>query len=400
MTHPEARLHVEMFPASHGDAFLVRCVAPDRTTNVLVDGGLAATYQEHLRQRLLELNQSGQDLSAFIITHIDSDHIEGAIEFLSENGPADSPKIIPIRDVWHNSYRHLPLSGRSPSIDEKARVLSQITLPTQRGEGDISARQGSTLAALLRKYGYSWNGAFEGNAVVVPQAALPRLSLGHGVDLTLLSPTEKRLKALIRKWRQELLLLGAANDAVDSPEFETAFEITLLKDIDDYGDVATTISSTDLREAPDPATFREDRSVTNGSSIAFLLQFAGRSALFLGDAFPSVISEQLQRLPVASLPISLDLVKVSHHGSKRNTSPELLSKITAKHFLISTDGSKHKHPDMEALLWIASSQHGGTSLDFNYQTPESLAIDHPDIRGKYHHAVHVANPRTSFNLIL
>ena len=46
-------------------------------------------------------------------------------------------------------------------------------------------------------------------------------------------------------------------------------------------------------------------------------------------------------------------VKISHHGSKYNTSPKLLDLIDSQHFIISTGGSKsHKLPDREVIARI------------------------------------------------
>ncbi|WP_164002030.1 AVAST type 1 anti-phage system MBL fold metallo-hydrolase Avs1a [Pyxidicoccus caerfyrddinensis] len=380
-----------MFPASYGDAFLVRCVSADQTTNILIDSGTTETYRQHIRSRLLDLKNSGQHLSTLIVTHVDSDHIEGAIALLAENGAAHAPQIIQIDDVWHNSYRHLPLTGRPPTVEETNRVISQLSVTTRSADGNISARHGSTLAALLRRHGYSWNRLFGGSAILAPESGILRVSLGPDIHATILSPLQSHLQSLARHWRRELLMLGVSHEAVDSADFESAFEAALLKEIDDDADEPTSISSSSLRTPPDPASFREDRSITNGSSIALLLEFAGLRALFLGDAFPSTIADQLQLLhPSPAAPI-FDLVKISHHGSKRSTSPTLLTRLQSKTFLISTDGKKHNHPDMETLLWIAASQPKGSSLVFNHETPESKAIQDPEIKKRYGQIVHVAS---------
>jgi len=61
----------------------------------------------------------------------------------------------------------------------------------------------------------------------------------------------------------------------------------------------------------------------------------------------------------------LDLVKVSHHASKGNTSPRLLSLIESSKFVVSTDGSKHGLPDKEVIARIIASQLNST-IYFNY----------------------------------
>lgn len=58
----ESEIQVELIPALHGDCLLVRCLADEDATNILVDGGPRETYQARLRPRLLELAKLGQQL--------------------------------------------------------------------------------------------------------------------------------------------------------------------------------------------------------------------------------------------------------------------------------------------------------------------------------------------------
>jgi beta-lactamase superfamily II metal-dependent hydrolase len=76
-------ISIEMFPAGNGDSILV-CF--DQHI-ILIDGGYTSTYRDHLKPRLKELDAQGLRLSKFIVTHIDSDHITGAIDFIEDNGP-------------------------------------------------------------------------------------------------------------------------------------------------------------------------------------------------------------------------------------------------------------------------------------------------------------------------
>ncbi|WP_138494378.1 MBL fold metallo-hydrolase [Paenibacillus pinistramenti] len=94
---------IEVLPAAEGDCILIST----KNNNILIDAGDYDTYHDYLKPRLktLALNQGRIDL--FVVTHIDRDHIEGAIELLTDNTNSLNPSIIPIDQVWHNSYRHL-----------------------------------------------------------------------------------------------------------------------------------------------------------------------------------------------------------------------------------------------------------------------------------------------------
>jgi hypothetical protein len=77
----------------------------------------------------------------------------------------------------------------------------------------------------------------------------------------------------------------------------------------------------------------EDRAPTNGSSIAFLLEHRGASALLTADAFASVLQRALAALTASrrqALPWRLDLIKLSQHGSRANTTTKLLETVQAQ----------------------------------------------------------------------
>lgn len=386
MARDDVQVIVEMFPARQGDAFLIRIARDSRSTNLLVDAGPHATYRDVLRGRLAGLAAAGENLRAFIVTHIDADHIEGALAFIEDNGPSSSPSVIEVKEVWHNSYRHLFHEGTAPTAEQAARVQQQVSTRVVASTGDISARQGSTLAALLRRHGYAWNAAFNGDAAAMHNG--PRqVSLDDDVSLTILSPRPNDLAALARLWRRELLSVGVPSDLVDGAAFEGAFERMIERESDlsdDSDEEAAEISARELHEPPPASEFREDRSIPNGTSVAFLLEVGGKRALFLGDAHPSTIVTHLGQL--TTTPLDLAVLKVSHHGSKKNTSPDLCSTLRVAHALISTDGSKHDHPDIETLLWLVSTQ-PGIILHFNYSTPAAEAISNPTLMQRYGHRV-------------
>jgi hypothetical protein len=391
-----AQLAVEIFPAGVGDAILARCWAGGRRVNILVDGGVRKTYESHLADRLRALRAGGERLDLLVVTHIDTDHIGGILKLLKENGSAAVPAVIEIGDIWHNGYRHLGLQGRRPEDEEKRKVLAQVAGAdeTRSPTGDISVREGDTLAKLIVGGGYAWNRAWGGNAAVSGS----RTTLAPGVEITVLSPARQNLDKLAYQWRKALLTMGVSYEAVDCPEFEEAFEKAAALPDAEASAGLTPISATVGYEPPDPSTFVEDTSMTNGSSIAFLLEFAGIRALFLGDSWPGVVADAWGKLPPDVRERGVELMKVSHHGSQHNTSPTLLELIAAQQYAVSTDGSKHGHPDIETLLWIADRRRDGATLVFNYPSGSSGRIDHPDAKARFGHKVLIGDGKEPVTL--
>lgn len=93
-------------------------------------------------------------------------------------------------------------------------------------------------------------------------------------------------------------------------------------------------------------------SIANQSSIVFTFEYAGIRNLFCGDAWA-------ENIPGGKY----DLVKLPHHGSIRNISDALLSRIQADTFLICADGTSHPNKQTIAKLL---QQYGNISIYSNY----------------------------------
>jgi hypothetical protein len=65
--------------------------------------------------------------------------------------------------------------------------------------------------------------------------------------------------------------------------------------------------------------------------------------------------------------LRLAALKLSHHGSKGNTTPGLMRTIDCQNYLVSTDGSIFHHPDAEAIECVLANSKSAR-LFFNYQS--------------------------------
>ena len=138
--------------------------------------------------------------------------------------------------------------------------------------------------------------------------------------------------------------------------------------------------------------YTPDQSPANGSSIAVIIKSAGVRALFLGDAWAEDTVARLKSGKPATGPILFDAIKVSHHGSCHNTSPELLATVDAPCFLISTDGSRHGHPDFEVLAEIVDRPAPfERRLIFNYETVGAARLRSHASRSGTPFSVHIAD---------
>lgn len=362
-----------MYPGKNGDAFLIDASG----SHILIDAGYASTFNEYIAPDLTRLSQAGGRLDLLICTHIDADHIGGIIEFISSNGTSGARSIVEINDVWHNSLRSLPAPpGPSDSASDH-QVLEAIQrrgflLPpgSEPVANPISAKQGSSLAKLLKQHGYLWNSG-DGTACMTAKQAPHTLS--NGAQVQLIGPTVSRLEELRAWWIREMRKLSYKGTAQIGELAEDAYEMLCASTRQSAPAVVKTISASSAQRLG--AAFVADTSPTNGSSIAVIVRMGGKKALFLGDAWAADVVEQVKQLQSGTGPVMFDAVKVSHHGSIHNTSVDLLSLIDAPIYLISSDGSRHGHPDFEVLAEIVDrSASFERKIYFNYETPASTRL--------------------------
>jgi len=397
-------IRIEVYPALEGDCFLIS-IGNEIKTNILIDGGFAETYHGYLKPRLLRMAEHGEELDLVVVTHVDSDHIEGIIELFKENGTAKNPLIIPITEVWHNSYRHLDSikqKGEELIPDEKrilAGIISQGGIVSKKKKNnpnkDVSAKDGSTLAALLYNGEYNWNSLYGGRAINCNNVGL--ISLTPDINIRMLSPNSESLRKLEKYWVKELRKKKYDFKLTDDKLFDDAYEFYLLSQRDSQqNNENKNVSHKDKKLSLDYLLSKKmshDGSSVNGSSISFIIEYKEKKLLFLADSHPRKIHKEIQELVYKfNYDPLFDFVKVSHHGSHRNTSVELLSLIDSPIYLFSTNGKKNNHPNSETIARIISRKKEETHrhLIFNYPIKNDLLSDE-ELKKEYRFSVELSD---------
>jgi len=384
---------VEAFPAYNGDCFLISY----QGCYLLIDTGYDDTYTEYLEPRLADIKAAGHQLSRLIITHIDEDHIHGAIPFITANGKANENNIIAIEQVWHNSYRHLNRDEQKQEISaEGQQQLARLKTAGSSVDETVSARQGSSLAALLLGGKYSWNTDFDLGPVVAPRAPI---TIHEGVTINLLSPTMQKLEKLEKFWKKELKKIGFKDRFGANDLFDDAYEFLLLKEKETNPPLVETPASSSQTTFDDlyKAKIKEDGRASNGSSIAFVMEMGGKKLLFLGDSHPSVILDSLKSI-YGEGPVQFDFIKISHHGSYYNSNLDLLNYIDAPKYCISTDGLGH-HPNLETLCWIVGRKNTFTrTIYFNYNHFGVAFLNNEDLKNKYNYTLDFPEKDKALNI--
>lgn len=335
----EAFFEIEMLAADHGDCLWVEYGRGKKRHRILIDGGPIGAF-EALDSRMNAIPaRKNRTFELVVLTHIDADHVDGLIRLFAEK-----PLRCSIDEVWFNGWRHLT---------EGDRVLGGL--------------QGEYFSAIVdhRLGERKWNTSTGGKALVVEdEGALPYFKLPGGMKLTLLSPTRGKLHTLKKDWKKHI-----ATEGIDPGDLDAALAVLAEKKryLPDDGLVLGASKFDKLLAAQ----MKPDNKAANGSSIAFLCEFADKKCLFLADAHTDVVVASLRRLLKARRQkrLKVDAVKISHHGSKGNTSAELIALVDAKYFLISSNGAQFKHPDQQPVAFIIDGAgRRRPVLRFNYRT--------------------------------
>lgn len=320
---------VEMLPVAQGDALWVEWGSRSgQRWRLLVDCGTEDSFKRALGPRIARQasDAASRRFELFILSHIDGDHIGGGIPLLQQAKGLG----VSFGDIWFNGRQHL----------ERVRLLS--------------GKDGDDFSQLLRREKLPWNLWTQGQAVVRPdgdglrEGALPTVTLAGGMQVTLLSPVPSTLQQLAGTWDADLAQPGKRRTLA-----------TRVLDMEEDLDV--------LASRP----FDPDDSRPNGSSIAVLLRYAGKTALLGADAYADVLATALRRLkPSDTERVRLDLFKLPHHGSRGNVNDALMALVDCANYGVSTSGAIFNHPDREALARVVRRSVQRPTLWFNYPVPE------------------------------
>ena len=375
-------MRITFFPANNGDSFFLETASD----SILIDGGYVSTYKKYIKPKLLQLKKENRSLNHLIVTHIDNDHISGIIKFIQEN---TENKIAEVENVWHNSYSHLKsiddgLNFSGKSIDTMS-INYQLKDEEDLSSKNISAVQGSTLASLLKKNNFQSKNDFFNNHYISFDTA--KVIECDDVIFRILSPDDDKLLELKKYWKKELFNKGFSSDQDLSDFNEEFFEYILSLEKEKKRLRKKNISASEVIdvEALAEQDFSEDDTATNGSSIAFVLEYNKLRLLFLSDSHPSIVAKNIkEHYKEETFPIKFDLIKISHHGSKNNTCPELLELIDSEKYMISTNGVTHNHPDLETIARIIQRKSTFTrNIYVNYDLDSLKSFENEDLEKKY-----------------
>lgn len=354
---------VTMLPVKEGDCFFLEFQSGDDPFNIMIDCGPRGAWCT-LQNFLDGLIDKNKKIDLLILTHFDSDHIEGALAIFNTDRYREL-----VREVWHNGLEQI-----SPALERNdKKVLSstksafrwinqqyqhhRLKMPvTSTG---ISYSQSMSFSMALKKHGYTVN-----TKPITNQTDSIQLGKENDIIIDFLLPRQAQLDSLLSEFASKLKKMEA--DPALTDEAMDAFEALVLS------------TNKEIYIGPISSSLTPDTSITNAASIAIVIRFHGYKFLFPGDAIGKPLSEALRSWQTATgESLQFDVVKLPHHGSDRNC-PDLLNTpgFGSETYLISSNG-KYGHPGSETIETIKQMHTDGRHiLYFNY--PQAMNNLPPD----------------------
>jgi len=315
-------INLHVLQAEFGDCFILEYKSGNQSTTMLIDGGPYQTFKNHLKPTLQKLPLNGK-IDLMLLSHIDNDHIIGLIDLLVEiknQRESGTKELVKISKLWHNSFKNLLLLPDEPkqllanlfqdqSLMERKNILESLIMK--------GYQQGTDLTKLAKALKISINQGFGEVIEVEHNVKSARL---NNINLRILGPTMKNLEKLRKEW----------NDWFNKKQQTGKSESGLIQIL--------------------------DKSVPNLASIMFLAEIKNRKILFTGDGLGPDVIDILSKNAMLDQngKFHVDVLKVPHHGSDRNSSLEFFKTVKANYYIISANG-RDDNPSINTLRWIVES---------------------------------------------
>ena len=352
---------------------------------ILVDCG---KYNDNVKRTFKECNVDALDL--VIATHIDNDHIEGLIEVLQN---------VEVKNILFNGFCHIPLEN---SAKEKFTPPSEIITALKNYssysnfdmalEHSVNAKQSLFLSDIIINRDISWNSCVENTRLSIDNTDFIKINIDK-IIITLLSPDDDALIKTYKEYRK--FIHSKLSYELDKNKKEdisdSLYDVAIKEDnsfIDEYPINHYMHLTEQLIKKYSNKTTDIDMSASNCASLAFILEIEDKKILMLGDSNPDIVVKGIKKLQL-HCPLIFDVIKISHHGSSKNTTTELLSLIDSNTYVF-CGGGKDKPSEYTISKIINRPSIGGRILYFNRQND---IIEHFDasaeMKSKFNYSIDV-----------
>ena len=377
-------MKITVFQSHKGDCLLLE---GSQGTTVLVDGGMGASYSEHVAPSLGAMREQDRALDLVYVSHIDEDHIAGILKLMDDEvawrvferqrkiknkkaskfKPAN-PRPPEVKELWHNVFQDV-VEGNRGALEDLLIASMKTTLLDQSLQDCFSELDNlinSERQALLLKHrlsakqlGIPVNKPSKKKLMFIGKGGTVRKAIKREeLDLTVVGPRRKELDDLRKQWND---WIEKNRKAIERLREQAQIEADRM-----HADEALSFQSV-LSNLAGELGDRSAVTPPNLASLMLLVADQGKSILLTGDSHPDDIEAGLEhaKLVDKNKRRHFDVIKVQHHGSEHNLGEKLFENVTADHYIFCGNGLHgNPNPHFVELLIRKRLAAPGTSNGF------------------------------------
>lgn len=346
------RAIIKTFESGAGDCiFLIMKDEMDGSSfHIMIDcnvltNEIKAYIRDELRKRI----------DVLIATHIDSDHVSGITKLMRNLDFAD----MQIGMILFNGFQPQTEQPQflNAQIVAKLQAVAELLPPTV--DNVFQKTNGMDAACLISELNKhpQWKAVWRQSPILAGET----IPLGNNEKwgrLRVLSPTQDAMDILLHEVKLEYAKrLGSAPPSEDFFDQDKYYELMLrLAELRKRPSLSRKINTMAITKETLNNSAKIDareNGVTNANRASLAFCWEGgedmKRILLMGDAVSSQVVNELNFINDGR--IWFEAVKVSHHGSKHNTSIKLNDKVDSVHYFF-TGGKDNEGPDLETVAKI------------------------------------------------
>ena len=295
-------------------------------------------------------------IDVLIVTHIDSDHANGITKLMRNPDFAD----MQIGMILFNGFQ--PQTKQPQTLPqktvEKLQTVAELLPPTvDEAFQKTNGMDAACLITELNKHP-QWKAVWRQTPILAGET----MPLGNNEKwgrLRVLSPTQDAMDNLLHdvklEYAKRLSSAPPNEDFLDQDKYyELMLRLAELRKRPSFARKTNAEAITKEKLNKSAKIDAEENGVTNANKASLAFCWEGgeevKRILLMGDAVSSQVVNELNGIENGR--IWFEAVKVSHHGSKHNTSIELNTKVDSAHYFF-TGGKDNEGPDIETVAKIA-----------------------------------------------
>lgn len=295
-------------------------------------------------------------IDVLIVTHIDSDHANGITKLMCNPDFAD----MQIGMILFNGFQ--PQTEQPQTLPqktvEKLQTVAELLPPTvDEAFQKTNGMDAACLITELNKHP-QWKAVWRQTPILAGET----MPLGNNEKwgrLRVLSPTQDAMDNLLHdvklEYAKRLSSAPPNEDFLDQDKYyELMLRLAELRKRPSFARKTNAEAITKEKLNKSAKIDAEENGVTNANKASLAFCWEGgeevKRILLMGDAVSSQVVNELNGIENGR--IWFEAVKVSHHGSKHNTSIELNTKVDSAHYFF-TGGKDNEGPDIETVAKIA-----------------------------------------------